>query len=176
MLNLRFGLSAAGVEALPKNEKWNLGLPSDKPACMYYTAKSVLLCAGAACVCHDWRRTRGRRQTGGDDVTRIDCDQACFVLAQVCHQMTDDDRQSAVSSCWMPLTSPRSSGHLVHPSVPPIHLLSKRIHVFRANLEEDGSFFHFSFFPRATSLMQKHTNAESVFLCHQFHSWICSSS
>lgn len=32
-------------------------------------------------------------QTGGDDVTRIDCDQACLVLTQVCHQMTDDDRR-----------------------------------------------------------------------------------
>lgn len=140
------------------------------------TQPSLLFCAPRLHVCATIgvEPELGRRQTRRDDVMRIDCDQACSVLTQVCHQMTDDDRQSAVSSCWMPLTSPRSSGHLAQLSVPPNHLLSKGKDV--ANLEEESLFFHLNvflfFFPKQ-QVTQKRTETQSPFFLWP-HSWISS--
>lgn len=62
-------------------------------------------------------------QTDRDDATKIACDHGYFLLVQVCHQMTGDDRQSAVSSCWMLLILRWSSCHLARSSVPYSRLL-----------------------------------------------------
>lgn len=130
MLNLTFDLTAARVDTYNgSGHLWCLEIKLHicvaPPRLLFF----FFLCVTRQ---HAWAtfgvEPRGTRRTGGHDVMRIDCDQAGFVLTQVCHQMTVDDRQSAVSSCWMPLTSPRSSGDLAHAGVLPIHLLSKRKH------------------------------------------------
>lgn len=99
-----------------KNETWvcpqiNLHVCITRP--------SMRFCAPGL---HALREPGDALQTGGDDVTRIDCDQACLVLTQVCHQMTDDDRRWQTICCqqlldaaditkviWSPCTPQRPS-------------------------------------------------------------------